>query len=162
MKASARALAIASALALPCGASGQTPPDVKRMDGMWEGALTYVMQSPVPDTEAKPYEVRLTIRGNRPVSWEWRPGVDREWRSRKHFQYFRYRDKPGLLGGEFLHSGHDEDGLWSEHQSLILSRKNAETLVAYWVRVVNNVELPREDPDATWSWCLTGDLHRGP
>ncbi len=59
-------------------------------------------------------------------------------------------------------SGRDAQGTWIESSSFILMHDTPTTLIAYWVRAVNNLDLPVDHPDHHWTRGGSGQLRRMP
>jgi hypothetical protein len=57
-------------------------------------------------------------------------------------------------------SGHDKDGTWVEGWTFILVHHDKDSLVAYWMRTVNNLDLPQTNDDFHFGWAFSGVLHR--
>jgi hypothetical protein len=77
--------------------------------------------------------------------------------------------KPGFFGAQAwgpqavissLTSGKDSDGLWVESISFTLVHDSPMTLVVYYVRAVNNLDLPVANPDAHFAWGGSGQFQR--
>jgi hypothetical protein len=57
-------------------------------------------------------------------------------------------------------SGHDDEGVWVESSIFTLVHVDSDTLQAYWVRAVNNLDLPLDHPDHHFAWGSSGHLKR--
>ena len=77
--------------------------------------------------------------------------------------------KKGFFGGQVwgsqavfssVTSGKDNDGLWIESISFTLVHDSPMTLVVYYVRAVNNLDLPVAHRDAHFAWGGSGQLQR--
>lgn len=137
--------------------------ELGKLDGTWEGPL-YTFERNVATSSPmhmrdKPREVRLVIRGipvevrTKTSEGEWRPPTV------GFFEGFRYERSAETIVGSFLRSGRNPDQ-WVEHQSLYITRKDANTLIVYWVRAVNNVEAPLSDPQSKWGRVGVGELRK--
>ena len=130
------------------------------LDGVWEGSLSYEMSSSGP-TEQTRY-VRLTVKNEKVDAYETRSSDGTRWFDQEAgLKRFRFTREEATISGVSLKTGRDNDGLWVEHQSMVLSKKNADTMNVYLLRVVNNVDLPRDHKDSLWSYLLVGELRRG-
>ena len=77
--------------------------------------------------------------------------------------------KTGHFGGQVwgsqavfssITSGSDRDGGWVESISFTLVHDSPLTLVGYYVRAVNNLDLPVANPDAHFAWGGSGQFQR--
>lgn len=77
--------------------------------------------------------------------------------------------KSGYFGGQVwgsqavfssVTSGKDSDGLWVESISFNLVHDSPMTLVVYYVRAVNNLDLPVANSDAHFAWGGSGQFQR--
>lgn len=58
-----------------------------------------------------------------------------------------------------LTSARDNDGTWVEGSSFTLVHHSAESLIVYWLRTVNNLDLPADNPDFHFAWEFSGEMH---
>lgn len=159
-------LLLSSAIAAPQVTWAQlNAEELNNLDGMWEGqiyAYTKNVTTLNPmDLQDRPQDVRLLIRGN-PITLMTKNSKG-EWVSTRagFFDQFRYERNAGTIVGSFLHTGRNPDQ-WVEHQSLYITRKDPTTVILYWIRAVNNVEVPLEKPDSKWGVVSVGELRRSP
>jgi hypothetical protein len=157
-----RPFAVAAlALLQPLAAAGIDGMGLEQLEGTWEGSLSYAMRTPTPEasSDSTAYDVRLRITRSTLVQFEVRAKGDVEWSPRPRLlRRLRFRKQPAMLEGTYLLSGRDEDGVWVEHQSLVLTVRDADTLLLHNLRVVNNVNLPRDHKNSAWSVLLVGAL----
>jgi hypothetical protein len=59
-----------------------------------------------------------------------------------------------------LTSGQDDDGTWVEGSSFTLVRTSPDAVVAYWLRTVNNLDLPPQHPDHHFAWEFSGEMRK--
>lgn len=59
-----------------------------------------------------------------------------------------------------LTSGKDSDGTWVEGSSFILVHHSSTSVIAYWLRTVNNLNLPSDNPDFHFGWEFSGEMHK--
>lgn len=57
-------------------------------------------------------------------------------------------------------SGHDDDGVWVEGLTFTLVRYDLHTATAYWLRTVNNLDMPKTDRWHTFAYGYTGRMRR--
>ena len=57
-------------------------------------------------------------------------------------------------------SGRDEDSLWVESSTYTLVHDTPKTLVVYWVRAVNNLDVPADNPEHHFAWGGSGQFHK--
>lgn len=146
-------------LQAPQGRSASDP--MFQFVGTWQGRIDF-FDAPrfEPDSKGQSMDVRFVIRPQnakvfaRPVSNATAPWTE---------------VKPGFFAGKTwgsqavissLTSGTDKDGLWVESVSFTLVHDSPMTLVVYYVRAVNNLDLPVANPDAHFAWGGSGQLQR--
>lgn len=140
--------------------------DLKSFDGTWEGQL-HVYRLSVTDGASQlvgqSEEVRLQIRR---VPFELKKKNARgEWEDQNSstlFSFFKFEAAAGTLLGRFLRSGADQDGRWVEHQTFYITRKDRSTVVVYWLRAVNNLDLGLTNPDSKFGFLRAGELSKIP
>jgi hypothetical protein len=59
-----------------------------------------------------------------------------------------------------LTSGTDEDGTWVEGSSFTLMHNSPSSLIVYWLRTVNNLNLSADNPDFYFTWEFSGEMHK--
>jgi hypothetical protein len=152
-------LALACALVGLASNAGSAIP-FERLDGVWEGPLEYAMRSPPVEGTPATY-MQVVIVGNRVRTLATRDSAADPWfRHAPLVRRLRFTKRPGTIAGTFVSNGRDEDGRWVEHQSLVLTMRDADRLLVYLLRVVNNVDLPRDDKNSNWSFLRVGTLER--
>ncbi|HET7222299.1 MAG TPA: hypothetical protein VFI81_03800 [Rhodanobacteraceae bacterium] len=57
-------------------------------------------------------------------------------------------------------SGGDKDGTWVEGSTFTLVRDDADTLIAYWLRTVNNLDTSKDAKYHYFAWGYSGPMHR--
>jgi len=125
------------------------------LDGTWEGVLPVVYSYGIPEDHVPPdaqMHVRLRIRGRNvrlAVSLGDSPGPP----DYERFRITRFESSAIVYLGE-----NAED--WVDTWFFTLARKDADTLLAFGWRVLNNTNLAANRDDARWAWGLMGDLHR--
>jgi hypothetical protein len=150
----------------PVSAAQLGSADLKNLDGTWGGELrTYRRDGPNGATlelKSEVEELRLVIRRtptdmrHRKAQGQW-VSVSPSFLSR-----FTYQMALGTLVGSFLASGDDRDGRWVEYQSLYVTRKDSSTLLLYWFRGVNNVDMASANLDSKWLNFRLAELHKAP
>jgi hypothetical protein len=133
--------------------------DAGSLDGTWEGKLEVVDSGAPKDSDSdqrikaayakSPF--KITIHGQRASVYFGETEV-----------------KPGLFRAEvymtnavvFASSdGSDQDGRWVETWNFSLTRKNPETLIAYFSRVVNNLDLAEAKDGSKFGLLAAGSFH---
>jgi hypothetical protein len=59
-----------------------------------------------------------------------------------------------------LTSGQDKDGTWVEGSSFTLVHHSPSSIIAYWLRTVNNLNLPTDNPDFHFAWEFSGEMRK--
>jgi hypothetical protein len=59
-----------------------------------------------------------------------------------------------------LTSGQDKDGTWVEGSSFTLVHHSPSSIIAYWLRTVNNLNLPVDNPDFHFAWEFSGEMRK--
>jgi hypothetical protein len=59
-----------------------------------------------------------------------------------------------------LTAGKDKDGTWVENSSFTLVHHSPSSIIAYWLRTVNNLNLPVDNPDFHFGWEFSGEMHQ--
>ena len=59
-----------------------------------------------------------------------------------------------------INSGNDNEGRWVETWVLAITQKNQSTLIANFVRVVNNLDLPPGNDHGQFSLAYAGEMQR--
>ncbi|MFZ5863232.1 MAG: hypothetical protein ACOYXR_10385 [Nitrospirota bacterium] len=132
------------------------------IDGTWEGALSAVLRPDTVHEDSSHAEWRVAINGE-PVALYTKDLKTNQWRDRSDsLRTFRFQKDHATIVGSFLQNGRDQDGPWVEYQSLILTRKDRNTLLVYHLRVVNNVAQSLENPQSKWGYLLVGELKKTP
>lgn len=139
--------------------------DLKNMDGSWEGQVfTYTRDMTKGNPmklKDKPGHIRIVIRHN--PSELWYKDKTGKWKqsSRKgFFSGFQYERQAGTIVGRFLRTGHDKDGQWVEQQLLYFTRKDSDTIILYWFRGVNNVNVPLSKRHSKFAFFRSGELKK--
>ena len=57
-----------------------------------------------------------------------------------------------------LTSAKDNDGTWVENSSFTLVHHSPGSLIVYWLRTVNNLNLPADNPDFHFAWEFSGEM----
>lgn len=152
---------VLAALVLATGSAQSKDVAVTDMTGEWEGPVSYALRQPGQPLGTA-FMLRLKIT-DKPVGYATQLEGESVWHPQPGIlKRFKFQSRVATIAGSFLESGRDQDGLWVEFQSLVLTVKNADTLSLYQLRVVNNTELPRNDGDSTWAVLYVGELHRRP
>lgn len=59
-----------------------------------------------------------------------------------------------------LASGTDDDGTWVEGSRFTFVRYDADTSIVYWLRTVNNLDIPTTAQYYFFAWGYSGRMHR--
>lgn len=59
-----------------------------------------------------------------------------------------------------LASGTDDDGTWVEGSRFTFVRYDADTSIVYWLRTVNNLDIPATAQYYYFAWGYSGRMHR--
>lgn len=143
----------------PQGRSASDP--MFQFRGTWQGRIDF-FNAPrfEPSSKRTSMEIRFVIHlpsvrvFTRPVSNKTAPWAE---------------VNSGQFGGQIwgsqavlnsVTSGNDSDGLWIESISFTLVHDSPMTLVVYFIRAVNNLDLPVANPDAHFAWGGSGQFQR--
>jgi hypothetical protein len=151
------ALLVVSAFCFSSKASA-SPSIPIEFHGTWEGTL---QRTSLPSAEVKPEwtdagRIRIVISKADVKVFTWN---DDEWRQIKPKTFgITVFDTNAVISS--ITSGRDNDGVWVETWSFAVSIIDSQRLHALFQRQVNNKDLPRDDPDATWGTVAFGKLER--
>ncbi len=129
--------------------------DFGPLDGTWEGELRNV------DMEGKgrtgPTWQRVVIQdGKATVFYKKKDGQIFEVKPGK-FQVQRHLTNALVFA---IDSGRDKDGVWVETWAFAITQKDRNTLIANFIRVVNNNDLPLTAEYSKFSVAAAGELQR--
>jgi len=131
--------------------------DLGSLDGTWEGTLQ-VMQVSGTVAKPSPWDVRIVIHDlNVDVFAKLIPGGP--FTAVKPGDFRTIRLGPNAIFAS-LTSGQDDQGRWVETWNFSVTLKTRESLIVSFHRVVNNVDLPRENHDSAFTESDTGVLTR--
>lgn len=77
--------------------------------------------------------------------------------------------KPGAFHGNYFGphaiissstSGQDDDGTWVESSTFTLAHTDTDTVIAYWQRTVNNLDIPPDQQYYQFAWGNSGVMRR--
>lgn len=149
---------IATGIAFLQSSAGQ---DVGSFDGTWEGKLRVVESTSNKDDPASldrvnaaysRSSVRVIIHGQQVRVYfgdrEVKPGA---------FQIHIYLTNAVVFAQS---KGEDQTGRWVETWNFSFTERSAETLIACFSRVVNNVDLPEGQNDSKFGVLATGNFQR--
>ncbi len=124
--------------------------------GTWEGSLQCNNGHKFIDGEGATLKFRIVIRSDHEAAvFEFNDG---KWQELKPGAFNSKRLGPQMIINS-LTSGQDADGTWFEGSSFTLAHRNAKTLVAYWLRTVNNINLPPSDISYQYAWGCSGEMN---
>ncbi|MBR1201042.1 hypothetical protein JQ574_34110 [Bradyrhizobium sp. AUGA SZCCT0158] len=132
--------------------------DQNPYEGTWEGELQYQKGGGLYNPDWPPDVWRLTIKDN----------AARVFIKRDAAEDFK-ESKPGKYKMEIymtnvlifaITSGGDEDGVWVETQTFVLTQKGPDTLGAILAGAVNNTEQPLDRETSKFFYLGTGELLR--
>jgi len=150
-------LLLASGIAFPNPAAGA---GANSLEGMWEGKLEVVYSGASKDPKSiervksayakAPLKIRINGQQARVYfgEEEVKPGS---------FQFHAYASNAVIFASS---AGDDKDGRWVETWNFTLTETDAETIVTYLSRVVNNLDLPETKDGGKFGLFAIGELHR--
>lgn len=148
------ALAIAWGLSILTPARQAEAQDLGPANGTWEGSLTPIM-GPGLFASDKPLPIRMIVRDDGAQVFTG--------------QNFNDEVKPGRFKIERVatnmvvfatDSGMDNDGVWVETWTFVITQKDRNILITNFYRVVNNTDLPLSSDNSKFSLAKTGELKR--
>jgi hypothetical protein len=132
--------------------------DLGSLDGVWEGDLAFV-DPPDSISEAK-WRFRLEIHGNKAkvitIPSEESSGKPHEVKPGK-FIVAQYGPSGVVLA---LDAGHDNEGTWVETWNFTVTKKDKNTLITRWCRMVNNIDLPLSVSHSKFALIAAGEMAR--
>ena len=129
---------------------------VAAIDGIWEGSLAVVSRDTARPGLPLSVNIRIIIRGET-VALHF--GGERGWEEIKPGAFRVTGNKANAIVYA-VDDGRDNDGVWVETQNVSLTRSSGTVLRAIYVRLVNNMEVPRTEDKADWWVVAVGDLNR--
>jgi hypothetical protein len=152
-------LALTACATPPSAPSGRSPDDpMFQFSGTWEGALDGHGGPHFVDGSGHSRSFRIIIdsHGNATVFQQ----LDSEWKEMKPPGSFRLTKWGSQAVVSSITSGRDDEGTWVENTSFTLVRHDQDTVVAYWLRTVNNLDLPTTHEDYHFAWGFSGKMSR--
>ncbi|RDI97437.1 hypothetical protein DVT68_16970 [Dyella solisilvae] len=154
-------------------ATGQADPKASRdhlasdpmfqFPGVWEGRIELFDAPRFANGAGHTINVRFVIDANGAHVFTGEVGTlhnpDFDWREVKPGQFDLVQNGAQAVVTATT-TGHDKDGLWVESSTYTLVHDSPNTLVVYWVRAVNNLDLPADNPDHHFAWGGSGRFHR--
>ncbi|HVI26002.1 MAG TPA: hypothetical protein VM576_07420 [Xanthomonadaceae bacterium] len=139
---------------VPGGRASDDP--MFRFDGAWEGVLTGHGGPDLVDGAGMQRAFRIEVGAGQARVFQQLRG---QWSEMKPgtFTVSAWGSQAVLYS---LTSGQDEDGTWVEGSSFTLVRTSPDAVVAYWLRTVNNLDLPQEHPDHHFAWEFSGEMRK--
>ena len=138
---------------------GHAPDDpMFQFAGTWEGTLNGFNAPNFIDGAGFPMTFRLVIGTDDSVA-VFHLKDNGDWDEMKHefFQLIRWGSQAVVSS---ITSGHDDDGTWVEGSTFCLVHHDRDSLVAYWLRTVNNLDMPPTAEYYHFAWGNSGQMHR--
>jgi len=132
------------------------------LDGEWAGSLAFIAFSEAPGGTSKPTTVRVVIAGSVAHAYLQH---EADWREVKPGRFLC--SQHGVNGTvSAIDDGVDADGRWVETWTLTLTKTSPDSARVVLLRMVNNLDRPRTQKQATWWLVAAGELsatgHREP
>jgi len=127
-----------------------------RFDGAWEGKLDGYNAPHFIDGVGFPVIFRIVISGDEASVFEFKDG---KWVEMKSGLFHIEKGWAQAIVTSIT-SGHDEDGTWVEGSTFTLVHHNADTVLAYWLRTVNNLDMQPDQEYFQFAWGASGEMHR--
>ena len=148
-----------AAKSTPVAPEGHSPSDpMFQFIGTWEGKLDGYNAPHFIDGAGFPMTFRIVIT---PDSVRVLQSQKGEWKEMKP-GFFRLNQWGSQAIVSSITSGRDDEGTWVESSSFTLMHHNPDTLIAYWLRRVNNLDIPADRPYYHFAWGNSGEMHRVP
>ena len=126
--------------------------------GSWEGTLNAFNGPNFIDATGLSGSFRIVIDANNSVAVFYRKkNGDSEEAKRGSFALSTWGSQAVVWA---IDSGHDQDGTWVEGWTFCLVHLDGDTLVAYWLRNVNNLDIARTDSNYHFAYGYSGQMHR--
>jgi hypothetical protein len=123
--------------------------------GTWEGSLHCYNGPHFIDGEGAALTFRIAIQKSLDASvFEFVKG---EWQEFKRGAFWTTQLGSQMIVNS-LTSGPDEDGTWVEGSTFTLVHRDANTVIAYWLRTVNNLDIPPTDISFQFAWGCSGEM----
>jgi len=129
-------------------------PNLGSLDGTWEGELTY--QEKDNEGKAKQTSMRVVINGTDGKVFLTSGGKNDEVKPNA-FRVHRHLTNAVVLA---IDSALDDEGLWVETWSIVVTLKDRDTLMTTYSRTVNNANLPLSVKHSKFSSVATGEMKR--
>lgn len=150
--------ACASAPPVPSAPAGHSADDpMFQFVGTWEGTLDGYNAPNFLDSAGYPLTYRIVIEDNGSASVY--TLVKGKWKEAKH-GFFRVAHFGSQAIVSSITSARDEDGTWVEGSTFTLVHHDTNTVVAYWLRTVNNLDLLPTADGFHFAWGYSGPMHR--
>jgi hypothetical protein len=126
--------------------------------GTWEGELQYQKGVGLYNPDWPPDVWRLIVNDNEARVFYKRDAAE-DFKESKPGKYKMETYMTNVLIFAFG-SGGDDDGVWVETQSFVLTQKDPDTLGAVLAGAVNNTNLPLDRETSKFLYVGTGDFYR--
>jgi uncharacterized lipoprotein NlpE involved in copper resistance len=128
-----------------------------QFDGTWEGAIDGFGGPNLVDGAGVTRQCRLVIGpGSMAKAYQ---QLDSGWSEVKPGSFWVIHWASQALVRSIT-AGHDNDGTWVEGWTFLLVHRDKDSVVAYWLRTVNNLDLPQTNDDFHFGWGFSGVLYR--
>lgn len=143
-----------SATAAPAGVSSDNP--MFQFAGVWEGTLNGHSGPDLAAGVGVKRSFRIVVDAQQAHAFQ---QIDGQWSEMKAgtFSLFNWGSQAVIYS---LTSGQDEDGTWVEGSSFTLVHHSPSSIIAYWLRTVNNLNLSPDSPDFHFAWEFSGEMHK--
>lgn len=73
---------------------------------------------------------------------------------------YTFSGSSSMVSGTYIRSGKDAEGIWNEHQDIVLSRLDQDSAYLYLSRAVNNTQMKPYAPQSKFATFSIGKLVR--
>ena len=156
-----------NAFVVPSIAAGQdTSPEATKLrtasyDGSWSGIVKCLYDPGLWPADECDVGFSFEIHGNAfSVQQVIRSKKGEETRSEVNAGKFRFTRLATNAVAVSLDSGNDDDGVWVETWSFVMTLKDPDHMIVHWTRLVNNLDMPKDNKGSKFSSVGMGELVR--